>query len=168
MGVDLQHGFFTGSLSLAPRALLFSAYIIAKASSSACSCLDWGPAQNVASCWSRSQTALSRSWVLALERSAWRPNNWNQLLGVSVALEPFPSLARPDVQSVATATLILSLMFECVQETIRVQKMGWPRGMIWEGRWEEGSGWGTHVYPWRIHIDVWQKPIQYCKVINLQ
>ena len=21
---------------------------------------------------------------------------------------------------------------------------------------------GTHVYPWLIHVDVWQKPSQYC------
>ena len=21
---------------------------------------------------------------------------------------------------------------------------------------EEGSGWGTHVYLWRIHYDIWQ------------
>ena len=32
-----------------------------------------------------------------------------------------------------------------------------------------GSGWGeTHVSPWPIHIDVWQKPSQYCKVVILQ
>ena len=31
-----------------------------------------------------------------------------------------------------------------------------------------GSGWGTHVNPWLIHVNVWQKPSQYCKVINLQ
>ena len=37
-------------------------------------------------------------------------------------------------------------------------------GMVWGGRREEGSGWGTHVYPWRIHFNIWQKPIQYCKV----
>ena len=24
------------------------------------------------------------------------------------------------------------------------------------GRWEGGSGWGTHVYPWLIHVNVWQ------------
>ena len=24
------------------------------------------------------------------------------------------------------------------------------------GCWEGGSGWGTSVYPWRIHVDVWQ------------
>ena len=29
------------------------------------------------------------------------------------------------------------------------------------------NGW-THVYPWVIHVDVWQKPPQYCKVIILQ
>ena len=22
--------------------------------------------------------------------------------------------------------------------------------------WDEGSGWGTHVYLWRIHFDIWQ------------
>ena len=31
-----------------------------------------------------------------------------------------------------------------------------------------GSGWGTHVHPWLIHVNVWQKPPQYCKVISLQ
>ena len=34
--------------------------------------------------------------------------------------------------------------------------------MGWGGRWEWGSGWGTHVNPWLIHINVWQKPLQYC------
>ena len=32
----------------------------------------------------------------------------------------------------------------------------------------EGSGWGTHVHPWLIHVNVWQNPLQYCKVISLQ
>ena len=31
-----------------------------------------------------------------------------------------------------------------------------------------GSGWGTHVNPWPIHVNVWQKPLQYFKVISLQ
>ena len=34
--------------------------------------------------------------------------------------------------------------------------LGWPRGMVWGGRWEGASGWGTRVYPWQIHVDVWQ------------
>ena len=28
--------------------------------------------------------------------------------------------------------------------------------MTWGGRWEEGSGLGTHVHPWLIHINVWK------------
>ena len=31
-----------------------------------------------------------------------------------------------------------------------------------------GLGWGTHVNPWLIHVNVWQKPLQCCKVISLQ
>ena len=40
--------------------------------------------------------------------------------------------------------------------------LGQPRGMVWGVRWEEGSGWGTHVYLWWIHFDIWQN--QYNKV----
>ena len=40
--------------------------------------------------------------------------------------------------------------------------------MGWGGRWEGGSGWGTHVHPWLMHVNVWQKPLQYCRVISLQ
>ena len=29
-------------------------------------------------------------------------------------------------------------------------------------------GWGTHVNPWLIHVNVWQKPLQYGKVISFQ
>ena len=34
--------------------------------------------------------------------------------------------------------------------------VGRPRGMVRGGRREEGSGWGTRVYLWQIHVDVWQ------------
>ena len=34
--------------------------------------------------------------------------------------------------------------------------LGRPRGMVRGGRWEGGSGLGTHVHPWWIHVDVWQ------------
>jgi len=34
--------------------------------------------------------------------------------------------------------------------------LGRPRGMVRGGRWEGGSGWGTCVHPWRMHVDVWQ------------
>ena len=56
----------------------------------------------------------------------------------------------------------------CMRQLLRDGALGRPRGMGWGGRWEGGSGWGTHVNPWLIHINVWQKPLQYFKVISLQ
>ena len=55
-----------------------------------------------------------------------------------------------------------------MRQVLRAGAPGRPRGMGWGGMWEEGSGWGTHVNPWLIHVNVWQKPLQYCKVISLQ
>jgi len=43
-----------------------------------------------------------------------------------------------------------------------------PEGWDGEGGGRGGSGWGTQVHPWLIHVNVWQKPLQYCKVISLQ
>ena len=34
--------------------------------------------------------------------------------------------------------------------------LGLPRGMVWGGIREGGSGSGTRVYLWPIHVDVWQ------------
>ena len=41
-----------------------------------------------------------------------------------------------------------------------------PEGWDGEGGGRGFSGWGTDVNPWLIHINVWQKPLQYCKVIS--
>ena len=56
----------------------------------------------------------------------------------------------------------------CMRQVLRPGALGRPRGIGWRGRWEGGSGWGTHVNPWLIHFNVWQNPLQYCKVISLQ
>ena len=51
---------------------------------------------------------------------------------------------------------------------------GWYTGKTQRDRVERevvvggGSGWGTHVNPWLIHVNVCQKPLQHCKVISLQ
>ena len=55
-----------------------------------------------------------------------------------------------------------------MRQVLRAGALGKPRGKGWIGRWEAGSGWGTHVNPWLIHVNVWQKSLQYCKVISLQ
>ena len=55
-----------------------------------------------------------------------------------------------------------------MRQVLRAGALGRPREMGWQGRQEGGSGWGTHVNPWLIHVNVRQKPLQYCKVISLQ
>ena len=55
-----------------------------------------------------------------------------------------------------------------MRQVLRAGALGRPRGMGWGGRWEGGLGRGIHVNPWLIHVNVWQKTLQYCKVISLQ
>ena len=59
---------------------------------------------------------------------------------------------------------------------MRQGAQGWCTGMTGLVHWDDpegwdvegGSGWGAHVHRWLTHVNVWQKPPQYCKVISLQ
>ena len=42
----------------------------------------------------------------------------------------------------------------CMRQVLGPGALGTPRGMGWRGRWEGGSGWGTHVNPWLFHFNV--------------
>ena len=55
-----------------------------------------------------------------------------------------------------------------MRQVLGAGALGLPRGMEWGGRWEGSSGWETHVNPWLIHINAWQNPLQYFKLISLQ
>ena len=33
---------------------------------------------------------------------------------------------------------------------------------------EEGSGWGTHVYLWQIHFDIWQNQYNIVKLNKIK
>ena len=44
--------------------------------------------------------------------------------------------------------------------------LGRPRRMVQGGRREESSGWGTRVYLWRIHVDIWQNQYNTVKLKN--
>ena len=55
-----------------------------------------------------------------------------------------------------------------MRQVLRAGALGRPRGTGWGGRREGGLGWGAHVNPRLIHVNVWQNPLQYCKVISLQ
>ena len=56
----------------------------------------------------------------------------------------------------------------CMRHVLGPGALGRPRGMGWGGRWEGGSGWGIHVTPWLIHVNVSQNPLKCCEVISLQ
>jgi len=45
-----------------------------------------------------------------------------------------------------------------------VGTLGRPKGMVQGGRREKGSGWGTHVYLWRMHVDIWQNQYNIVKL----
>ena len=57
-----------------------------------------------------------------------------------------------------------------------VHEAGHPKPVFWdnsegwggEGHGREFQNGGTHVYLWPIHVDIWQKPSQHCKVIIFQ
>ena len=46
--------------------------------------------------------------------------------------------------------------------------LGRPRGMVWGGRREECSGWGTQVYLWLIHFDIWQNQYNIVKLNKIK
>ena len=56
----------------------------------------------------------------------------------------------------------------CMTQVFRAGALWRPRGIGWRRKWEGWLGCGTHVNPWLIHVNVWQKPLQYCKVISFQ
>ena len=56
-----------------------------------------------------------------------------------------------------------------MHETGHSELVHWGNPEGWHGEGGEGgSGWGTSVYPWLIHVNIWQKPPQYWKVFSLQ
>ena len=42
-----------------------------------------------------------------------------------------------------------------MRQVLRAGALGRPKGMGLGERREEKSGWGIHVNPWLIHVNVW-------------
>ena len=94
---------------------------------------------------------IEQSFILCGRRRGWdvsREQHWNMYI----------IICETDRQA----------RFNAWDRVLRAGALGWPRGKGCRGKWEGGSRWGTHVNPWLIHVNVWQKPLQYCKVISLQ
>ena len=56
--------------------------------------------------------------------------------------------------------------FNARSRALKASALGQPEGWGGEGGKRIQDG-GTHVYLWLIHVNVWQKLPQYCKVISL-
>ena len=52
-----------------------------------------------------------------------------------------------------------------MRQALRPGALGKPRGSGWRGKWEGGSGWGSHVNPWLFHFNVRQNSLQIKKKI---
>ena len=77
-------------------------------------------------------------------------------------------IQEPGAQRVAMAMYETSCQsrFDAWFWMLGAGALGRPRGMVWGGRREEGSGWGTHVYLWWIHFDIWQNQYNIVKLKN--
>ena len=56
----------------------------------------------------------------------------------------------------------------CMAQETQTQALYQPRGMGWGGRMEGGSKGEEYVYLWLIHVEIWQKTIQFYKAFILQ
>ena len=108
-------------------------------------------------------TGLQKELDIATgQQQLWASSHW---LGSSQTMLMFGRTALKHVYYQVWNTSPVQV--GCMKWVLRTGALGWPRGMGCGGRWEGGSGWGTNVNPWLIHVNVWQKPLQYCKVISL-
>ena len=81
-----------------------------------------------------------------LKRRGWIKYSLRSI-GVSGASQQIPIL--PGIKSRQSR-------FDARYWMLGAGALGRPRGRVWVGRREEGSGWGARVYLWRIHFDVCQ------------
>ena len=79
--------------------------------------------------------------------------------GVMICANSIETCTSPHVKQIASPG--------SMHETGR---QGWCTGMTQRDGIGEGDGrefrMGTHVHLWLIHVSVWQRPPQYCKVIQ--
>ena len=82
------------------------------------------------------------------------------------------SLLLPRIYRVIVTIFLNNIIYETSHQSrfdarysmLGAGALGRPRGMVWGGRWEEGSGWGTCVYLWWIHVDIWQNQYNIVKL----
>ena len=79
------------------------------------------------------------------------------LLGRKVMTNLDSILKHRDITLPTKIHLLKAMVFPVV--VYRCESWTVKKAECW-GRWEGGSGWGTHVNPWLFHFNVWQNPLQ--------
>ena len=54
----------------------------------------------------------------------------------------------------------------CAGEGAAAGRLEKQSQMVRGGRREEGSEWGSHIYLWQIHVDIWQNQYNIVKLKN--
>ena len=102
---------------------------------------------------------ISRTWKQPRCPSA---DEWIRKLWYIYTMEYYSALKKNTFESVLMRWVKLEPIIQ--SEVSQKEKHQYSILMHMGGEFR----WGTHVNPWLIHIDVWQKPLQYCKVTSLQ
>ena len=97
----------------------------------------------------------------AMKMQTQRTGSWTQR-EKRVGRNSMETYTLPYVKQIASRNLLCDTG-SSAWCSVTTQRSGMGREMGWGFRRE-----GAYVCLWLIHVDVWQKPIQYCKAIILQ
>ena len=82
---------------------------------------------------------------------------WHSVFFIVQHSHPYMTTRKAIALTIRTCEVkVMSLLFNMLsmRQALGPGALGRPRGIGWRGRWEGGSGWGTHVNPWLFHFNV--------------
>ena len=101
--------------------------------------------------------SLSKLWELVMDRDTWC-TALHEGSKSQTQLSNWTDTQNPQESLQGRNSRVIKFFF--FFQALGPGALGKPRGSGWRGRWEAGSGWGTHVNPWLFHSNVWQNSLQ--------